>query len=544
MSHDYSPLFLRYIQSETKRSSTGWLECRCPWPQNHKHGDKTWSFGFNPEQGTFKCHGCGIGGGPADFVGYMEIPGYSGDNHDDKKRAVTELREILRQLGIDNSAPRPTRTESTKKKVADLPSDGEIKEWEECLDDEEELKRYLTAKRHWSEKEIKDLRIGYDRGRYMIPIYRSGELVNVRRYRPSADKAKMIGLSGHNSPALFPWKALDKELVFLMEGEPDVIAARSIGINAATFTGGAGNYDEGDISHFRGKKVVVMYDADAAGRKGAAVVAAALRRYTQKIKIVDFAKVLDGAEGKDFTDACSAFGPADARRRSVAAAQEAPWYEPEVDNTQQVFEPSLKDATNAKYIGKQIRVRAIVAGLRERPFAIRTSARITCAEAGSHQKCAFCSLSTGSELEWKIKHASEDPLRQVEKSEATRKKVLMEAASINCGAFTIKSSESQTLEEAVLVPPINALSDMSSEDFSPSAVTAYVFMESDRLKINQIYNFTGTVVTNPTNSVADLVFTHAEECEEDLDRFELKDPQRHIEVLDDSREVEFLEGVA
>jgi hypothetical protein len=42
--------------------------CNCPFPGNHKNGDKNPSFSLNTEKNTFYCHGCNIGGNVIQLV--------------------------------------------------------------------------------------------------------------------------------------------------------------------------------------------------------------------------------------------------------------------------------------------------------------------------------------------------------------------------------------------------------------------------------------------------------------------------------------------
>lgn len=64
-------LFNRYkIALEDQESSTGWaFKSYCPLPD---HDDSSPSFGYNPLENCWNCFGCKRGGGPAQFVHFME----------------------------------------------------------------------------------------------------------------------------------------------------------------------------------------------------------------------------------------------------------------------------------------------------------------------------------------------------------------------------------------------------------------------------------------------------------------------------------------
>src|SRR5438128_2031944 len=70
---------------------------RCPWPQNHKHGDKNPSFGIFAVKGGgwgWKCHaGCGSG----DEITFLEK--HEGLSNRDAIRRFCELASFNRSSG-------------------------------------------------------------------------------------------------------------------------------------------------------------------------------------------------------------------------------------------------------------------------------------------------------------------------------------------------------------------------------------------------------------------------------------------------------------
>jgi len=53
---------LDYLDVVFKANSSGWQKIRCPYTDNHAHGDRNPSASVNLVEGVFKCHACGAHG--------------------------------------------------------------------------------------------------------------------------------------------------------------------------------------------------------------------------------------------------------------------------------------------------------------------------------------------------------------------------------------------------------------------------------------------------------------------------------------------------
>ena len=78
--------------------------------------------------------------------------------------------------------------------------------------------------------------------------------------------------------------AADK--VFIVEGEKDVESLREWGLVATCNPGGAGKWSEDYSKFLKGKKVIVLQDDDAPGRKHALSVARSVSRYAREVRLV------------------------------------------------------------------------------------------------------------------------------------------------------------------------------------------------------------------------------------------------------------------
>jgi hypothetical protein len=52
---------------------------RCPYPDNHRHGDADPSCSINPEKNVWCCHACGASGGAADLANVLGVDAYGSD---------------------------------------------------------------------------------------------------------------------------------------------------------------------------------------------------------------------------------------------------------------------------------------------------------------------------------------------------------------------------------------------------------------------------------------------------------------------------------
>ena len=86
------------------------------------------------------------------------------------------------------------------------------------------------------------------------------------------------------------------DTIYVVEGEKDVAAIERLGLTATTNPGGAGKWRDEYSKHLSGAEVLVIADADDAGRKHAAKVAASLSRHASSVT------VLEPAEGKDASE--------------------------------------------------------------------------------------------------------------------------------------------------------------------------------------------------------------------------------------------------
>jgi DNA primase len=158
----------------------------------------------------------------------------------------------------------------------------------------------LALERGWRYDAIRALGLGLDRGRITIPIRDPrGELQGLLRYQPKpADGPKMLAELG-SRVGLIPHPAVEtSKRILLVEGPPDMIAARSRGLPAIAVPGDhAWRSTWGDL--LAGRRVTIVMDADTQGRAAALRISADLTA-TADSHVLDLAA--SRVDGYDLTD--------------------------------------------------------------------------------------------------------------------------------------------------------------------------------------------------------------------------------------------------
>lgn len=153
----------------------------------------------------------------------------------------------------------------------------------------------------------------------VFPYLRDGELINAK-YRNVENKRDMRQ-EGGAEPCLFGWHLIDPKArtVVICEGEIDAMTLHQVGIPALSVNAGAGNHQwiENDWDRLqRFSDIVICYDADDAGTKGAREVVQRLGLERCRVMSLDGFKdpneaLQDGATREHFDHCMRAARPLD-----------------------------------------------------------------------------------------------------------------------------------------------------------------------------------------------------------------------------------------
>ena len=128
--------------------------------------------------------------------------------------------------------------------------------------------------------------------------------ITLKKPPESKSKSKTMNMKGSKA-ALFGLPYLHPKLrrVVVCEGHWDVLALLSVGIEAVSSTTGAGTFREAWLDHFPQEIIVILcFDNDGAGRKGAEKVAKLIQRRRPDITLRIIRLPEDLGEGGDITD--------------------------------------------------------------------------------------------------------------------------------------------------------------------------------------------------------------------------------------------------
>lgn len=527
---DYKAFFTEMVAPNALQGIGRERRTRCIFHEDHNP-----SMGVNIEEGLYKCYvpNCGAAG---DFISFFqrkrsltfpeavrELALYVGLNPEDYAHGAPERdpadiarrnEDVLAGYTAPTNAPTvtPERTvnsdviDSAHTRLLGIPA----------------LTNWLLEQRGLTQETIKRFKLGHDGQRYFIPIVGThGDYVNVRRYKPGADASdKMLSWrAGFGNARLFPLSFRDTDdPVYLFEGEMDTLLAQQCGLNAVTTTGGAGTWREQWNTEFAGRDVVICYDEDAAGRRGAQNVAHAIRLHAASIKIVRIP--LSEPVGADFTDYIVKHGHTVGD--FLTLVEQAPLYESDEIVTALPQEPEdvhLSAASEAQYHNQPVRLHIQVSGKTMAPYLLPKDVRMNCGnQLGEHSFCDRCKVfQNGGPLNVELRNDTNEILQYLDVAEQVIQRQLKLKAGIppKCPFVRAEMINSMNVEEVQLIPEIDR-----SEAETPY-VTRTAFYVGHGLIPNRGYIMTGVTVPTPDKQIATHLLHTAEPAQSNIDAFTL-----------------------
>ena len=280
-------------------------------PDPHRREDRNPSCSVNLVSGAWKCHACGARGGAYDAAWRK---GYTPRDAIDLMIAygLTERRSRLQTArALLDASARPSHTDARSRartrggehpdeRSALKVTDQDIARWQTALSRRPSLLATLARERGWRHETIRALELGHDRGRITIPIRDArGELQGLLRYQPKpADGPKMLAELGTRI-GLIPHPAAEtSKRILLVEGPPDMIAARSHGLPAIAVPGDHA-WQPAWAQLLARRHVTVVMDCDPPGRDAGTRIVADLGHFAD-VDLIDLASTR--GDGYDLTD--------------------------------------------------------------------------------------------------------------------------------------------------------------------------------------------------------------------------------------------------
>lgn len=272
MSEFYSR-FVKFVMRDGKQSYA-----HCPF-----HDDTNASFTVNEDKDAWYCHACGFGGHHLEFIErFYDVP---------KEQAQFILNNF------------------NAKHIDGLPTQSYLDACQKSLRQRSDV---LNVLKEWgmTDETLTRFQVGLDGDRLVFPIPSRRDIyINLRKYlmpyARTGNEAKVIGMRNCNDARFYPYENLtiDKQEVFIVEGEKDCLVGISQGLNCVTSTGGS-NIPVGEAGLFLHKKVYVMVDNDKAGDT-------LRKKYHTYLKDVADEVIDIVLPEKDLTDYYTTFGDTD-----------------------------------------------------------------------------------------------------------------------------------------------------------------------------------------------------------------------------------------
>lgn len=475
----------------------------CPF-----HTEKNPSFALNLATGLWKCH-------------QPDCTGYEGGNLVSliaKLENVDEgtAQQHIDEMSVEVATPQP---KAPKKKACPF-SLKEVEAWHATLITNPDLLSSLAQSCNWNEDVIKRFKLGWSNGRVMIPIItKDGEVINIRQYKPyaSSGEPKVIGVAGCNSAALWPEANLQGETIHIMEGEKDCILANQLGLNAVTATGGAGTFLPEWINYFQEKNVIIVYDIDEAGRKGAKRVASLLSTVAHSVK--NIALPITSPDNGDFTDFIQQGHTVEGLPALAEASTEVEPDRYSVTVPDEVVQTTISQALYGRLYFRRVQMRCRVTGNVNSPYMIPHVVRIVC-NKGAKKHCLGCpNYNPAGEQKIVVSERNVELLNLIECNDKAQQGALLRLAGIpSLCKFNRLLYETQQFVEEIYITPVVDDQD-SYQDFKMRPM----YMLNVHMDVNQDYVIEALVVKHPSTQELVFIGYYAEACESSIEQFRLTD---------------------
>lgn len=352
--------FKKYFRENWKEYDTGELEVLCPFPHKDEKGNPYYesvpSAHINQHKNLFHCKVCGQGLSETAFLAKIQGISY--------RDAIVLIKELESKENVKWEEQRKAFLESEPTRV----------KWYELG---------LSDKTH------EDLQVGYTGDGFDFPVFIYGELLDIRNYKPGRTPKVVSQRGAKNLLLPFDLWVNDPNPTVLCAGEKDMAIARQNGFNAITFTGGENAFPKLFKASFKGKKIYVCYDNDAAGHEGARKVASMLKDCGAIPYVVTGHHLVCTEKGGDIHDFFTKYKKD--KYDFYFVLQDTPEFtETEYRKEQAKYIPlvSIEEASKGKYIDRLVSSRVSVTATYEEMYVVPEFAELEKIDVDEHATMA------------------------------------------------------------------------------------------------------------------------------------------------------------
>jgi CHC2 zinc finger len=460
------------------------------------HEDKKRSASLNLDKGLWYCFSCGESG------------------------KVTELlrkREewVQPEESMSRNGPKPYNSHGRPEAL----SEGRVAGWHSALLSSESELDYIIAERGITSDTIKKYEIGWDRGRNVFTIPIRGwddELLNVRRYNPYPDenRPKINGLTGHNTPYLYPVAVLKgkPDFIIIGEGEWDILMTLQNGFPAITRTGTADAWRPEWNEFFSGMTVYLGHDADSKGQTANRRVARALSR-TADVRILHLPYEVVDKHGKDLTNFWMEHDRSDFEQMMQAAE---PWRKTREEK--EVSFTSVSESFDPRHAGEPVRLQVTIKGKKDPGYLIPKRAHLTCTKDAG-KICEICPLRASGDDHIEIEPTSQTILSMVDANAATTADLVrQEYGAMKCKRLEIEIEEFQSVEILLARPSLDQVDGTNGDHYRNIRITNVGKYDTAP---NNTVQVTGALYPNPRSNNNEFLAWHLQRTQTSVDHFEV-----------------------
>lgn len=410
----------------------------------------------------------------------------------------------------------------------DLPDDSQIEAWTSSLVSSSSKMGQLKEQRGITEQTAIDWELGWDGQRYTIPVRDAeGNLMNVRRYKMGAGSSanKMLNLAGHGQAAVYrPDILATEQQVVITEGEMDCILLNQFGVPAITHTAGASTFRPQWGQLFTDKVVWICYDADDAGRKGAAKVRSIIQSYAQAVYTMTIPEFKKGADVTDYLHleghSVEEFKELMIKSMDDMSGVRTSALPLKTEGEKMSLEQSMSESAQKK----TIELTVSIAGKQAEPYTAPKSFDAIC-DQSKGAACERCPLmARGGAMNVEIRADDENLFRFIDVTDIRRKQLLKEISGVRCSdRVDFEEEESWHVEELLVQPSVDDRRD--DETQQPIRRTGFS-VSSHSTAVNQKRKMIGKNVHDPKTGKLRFMSWINEPVDLDIDKFKLDEEMR------------------
>ena len=504
---NYSEILKQILNQEIHPNEKGEARVFCPF-----HDDEIASASVNINSGLFYCFGCGASYNLSQLMSRLDNESYP--------------TERDAQLFLISKKSNPKLIEAVKEAED---NHHYLLESKECLS---KFLEYRALKGNT----VQVFGIGYDKEEdyFSIPIFDDiGNLRGIKYYNHNKKPKFMWGKNPafDTSNYLYPIKSLINEnsQVILVEGELDALTLIDKGFNGVSFTSGSNSFNEDLKAYFRNKNVIIIYDNDEAGKKGALNVANGLRDIVSSIKIFDWTLIKDAKSKYDITDL---FRENLINEEGlIKIFSELKYF---ISNLEKV---SFDEVFNTDNIGKEFYFETFVIGKDMTPFEFPTQISIECSKTSKTlDLCESCPLKTKSII---VNLKKEDLFNIIRLPTAITKKWILQryVFSKTCPYMLLNKKEVSFVNEMWGIAPPN----FSDNTRSANTEKEFFYMGNKEIPINTQFIFKAKIITDSQNQRNRIVCWDENESSPDFMNYsfteDTKDRLKQFQTENDAQKI-------